>query len=204
MPKLIQKCFDYYGQCAARIGPDPMCQIQLHTSNLFLFQRRPESCCAKLVLIWSGWPDQVLDKHTWTGSKLVCKNHRAQFWQNTNIWLPVSHFQTRLHSYTDGSDHIMQNQPGSDLVLADCQASAERILSGSKPVARIIGPAFKLIQIGCKFDLACLLERYHSLPTVAWWVLWICYCSHKWHQTKIVPYVYLPVSYTHLRAHETA
>ena len=136
MPNLIQKCFDYYGQCAARIGPDPMCQIQLHTSNLFLFQRRPESCCAKLVLIWSGWPGQVLDKHTWTGSKLVCKNHRAQFWQNTNIWLPVSHFQTQLHSYTDGSDHIVQNQPGSDLVLADCQASAERSLSGSKPVGK--------------------------------------------------------------------
>ena len=29
------------------------------------------------------------------------------------------HFQTRLHS-TDSLDHIVQNQPGSDLVLAAC------------------------------------------------------------------------------------
>ena len=34
--------------------------------------------------------------------------------------LPVFHFGTRLHSSTDGPDHIVQNQAGSDLVLADC------------------------------------------------------------------------------------
>ena len=63
---------------------------------------------------------QVSAKRIWSGSKPVCKNHRAQFWQNTNGPLPLSHFQTRLHSFTDGLDHTVQNQTGSDWVLADC------------------------------------------------------------------------------------
>ena len=33
---------------------------------------------------------------------------------------PVSHFQTRFRSSTDVPDNIVQNQTGSDLVLADC------------------------------------------------------------------------------------
>ena len=40
------------------------------------------------------------------------------FWQNATHPLPVSHFQIRFHS--SGTDNIVQNQPGSDLVLADC------------------------------------------------------------------------------------
>ena len=44
----------------------------------------------------------------------------AGFWQNTTSLLPVSHFQTLLHYSIDGLDHIVQNQPRSDLVLADC------------------------------------------------------------------------------------
>ena len=46
------------------------------------------------------------------------------------------HFQTWLRSFTDGSDHIVQNQLGSDLVLVDCQVLARRIRSGSKPVCK--------------------------------------------------------------------
>ena len=34
--------------------------------------------------------------------------------------LPVSQFPTPLRSCTDTADQIVQNQPGSDLVLADC------------------------------------------------------------------------------------
>ena len=34
--------------------------------------------------------------------------------------LPVSYFQTQLRSSTDGLDHIVQSQPGSNLVPADC------------------------------------------------------------------------------------
>ena len=32
----------------------------------------------------------------------------------------VSHFQTRFHFSTEVQDNIVQNQPGSDLVLPDC------------------------------------------------------------------------------------
>ena len=34
--------------------------------------------------------------------------------------LPVFHFQTGFRSSTDVPDNIVQNQPESDLVLADC------------------------------------------------------------------------------------
>ena len=42
------------------------------------------------------------------------------FWQNAISPLPVSRFQTRFRSSTDVPDNTEQNQPGSDLVLADC------------------------------------------------------------------------------------
>ena len=42
------------------------------------------------------------------------------FWQDATNPLPVSHFQTRMRSSTDGPDQTVQNQTGSDLVLADC------------------------------------------------------------------------------------
>ena len=42
------------------------------------------------------------------------------FWQDATGPLPVSHFQTLFRSSTDVPDTIVQNQPGSDLVLADC------------------------------------------------------------------------------------
>ena len=67
-------------------------------------------------------------------------------------WVPVSgrtrparyqfpHFQTRLRSPADIPDNIVQNQPGSDLVLADCVRFWP---NGSGPeerrCARIIAP----------------------------------------------------------------
>ena len=45
---------------------------------------------------------------------------------------PISHFQTRMRSSTDGPHHLVQNHPGSDLLLADCQVLAKRIRPGSK------------------------------------------------------------------------
>ena len=73
-------------------------------------------------------------------------------WCSGTIWpgfrqdatgpLPVSHFQIRLHSFTNVPDNIVQNQPGSDLVLADCVRFWP---NGSGPeasqCARIIRPA---------------------------------------------------------------
>ena len=46
----------------------------------------------------------------------MSKNRQA--W-NTIGLLPVSQFQTRLRSPTAVPDHTVQNQPGSDLGLAD-------------------------------------------------------------------------------------
>ena len=42
------------------------------------------------------------------------------FWQDATGPLPVSHFQTRFRTSTDVPDTTVQNQPGSDSVLADC------------------------------------------------------------------------------------
>ena len=119
---LLMASYGHCSQCAARIRPDSIFLIQLPTSNLVLlfFQRRPGSYCAKPTWIWSGWPGQVLGKRILSGSKPVCKNQWVRFWQNANRLLPVSHFQTLLCSSTDGPDHIVQNQPGSSWVLANC------------------------------------------------------------------------------------
>ena len=111
--------------------PDPTSRIQF--GSVF-FQRRPGSNCAKPTRIRSGWPLQVWGKHIVFTSKPVYKNHQAWFWQKATGPLPVSHFQTRLRSSTDGPDHTVQYQPGSDLVLSDCQILAKRIRSGGKPV----------------------------------------------------------------------
>ena len=42
------------------------------------------------------------------------------FWKDATGPLPVSHFPTRFCSSTDVPDNTVQNQPRSDLVLADC------------------------------------------------------------------------------------
>ena len=42
------------------------------------------------------------------------------FWQGATGPLLVSHFQTRFRRSTDVPDNTVQNQPGSDSVLADC------------------------------------------------------------------------------------
>ena len=118
---MVTASYGHYGQHAAAAGPDRICRIRLLAcDSVPFFQRRPGSYCVAPARIRSGWPHQVLAKRIWSGSKPVCKNHRAQFWQNTNGPLPLSHFQTRLHSFTDGPDHTVQNQTGSDWVLADC------------------------------------------------------------------------------------
>ena len=59
------------------------------------------------------------------------------FWQDATGPLPVSSFQTRFRSSTDVPDNTVQNQPGSDLVLADrVRVLAKRIRSGRKPLCK--------------------------------------------------------------------
>ena len=60
----------------------------------------------------------------------------------------------------------MQNQPGSDLVLADCvrfwpENLIEKQAGVQKSLGLLLASGSKLIQTGCKLDLACLLGKCH-------------------------------------------
>ena len=84
----------------------------------------------------------------------MCRNHRARFLARANGPQPVSDFQTRFRSSTDDSDDMVENQHGSDLVLADCVGFWP---NGSGPetswCGRIIRPASgQLIRTGCQSD----------------------------------------------------
>ena len=119
--------------------PDPTPCIRF-SSVFFLFlffQRRYGSYCAKQTRIRSGWPGQGLAKHIWSRSKMVCRNHPARFLAKRN--LPATSFPLldSVPFSTDVTDNIVQDQPGSDLVLADCVSLlSKRIRSGSKPMCK--------------------------------------------------------------------
>lgn len=52
-------------------------------------------------------------------SCMVCKDHQACSSRLQLACYHFPHFQTQSRSSTDSLDHIVQNQPGSALVLAD-------------------------------------------------------------------------------------
>ena len=120
MPDPFRQRFGY-GQRAARIGSDRICLIRLPVSDSVRFskegmdlivQNRPGSDLDGLVRVWpntSGLEANRCAGIIWPG-----------FRQNATGPLQVSRFQIRLHSSTDVPDHIVQNQLGSDVVLADC------------------------------------------------------------------------------------
>ena len=134
MLHLIWKCF-------GRL--DRIRQMRLPASYLVpFFQRRPRWYSTKPAWIWSGLPSQVLAKFIWSGSKLV------------------SNFQSRMHSSTDSPDHIVQNQPRSNLVLA-VSGFGQMDMSGSKPVCKNPwADASEPIRIGCESDLAWFLAGF--------------------------------------------
>ena len=142
-------------------------RIQLPASNLVLnlFPRRPGSYCVKLARIHSGWPGQVLAIWIWFRSKPVCKNYWAQSRLNAAGLLPVPHSQTRLRSSTESPDHIVQNQPRSSLVLADCVRFGP---NGSSPEASRCARIIWRDSSQCfwaswsRSDLACLLGIMHT------------------------------------------
>ena len=74
-------------------------------------QNRPESYLDGLVRVWLNSSGL---KASWCAGIIG-----PGFWQDATGLLLVSHFQTRLPSSTDVPDNIVQNQPGSDLVLVD-------------------------------------------------------------------------------------
>ena len=63
--------------------PDPTSCIHF-SSGCCCFQRRPGSHCVKPTRIRSGWPGRRLAKHIWSGSNLVCMNHRTLFLAGRN------------------------------------------------------------------------------------------------------------------------
>ena len=64
------------------------------------------------------------------------------FLQVATSLLPVSDFQTWFCFYTNAPDNIVQNQPGSNLVLADCvRFRPSRSGPEASQCARIIQPA---------------------------------------------------------------
>ena len=162
-----------------------MCQIWLPTSiSVLLFSKKAWIilCKTNLDLIWmarSGFGQTRL--HIWSGSKLTCRNHRA--------W-----FLATVRSSTDVPDRTVQNQPGSNLVLADCVRFWP---NGSNPeaswCARIIWPTsgqcFQAnphwMQIGSGMftgKVSWFSVRIHSLQPLTWSCTW--FFKYLWHVFK--------------------
>ena len=141
MPDPIRKRFGYdqlwplLRACSQnRAGsymPDPTSRIRFRsvfsTEGMdHIVQNRPGSDVDGLVRICCGWPCQDL---MWMALSSGQEASRCAgiigpgFRQDATGPLPVSHFWIRFRSSTDVPDNIIQNQPGSDLVLADCVRS---------------------------------------------------------------------------------
>ena len=140
MPDPIRKRFGYGGQLrpacsqnrAGSYMPDPASfSVRFSKEGMgHTMQNRPGSDLDGLARVWlhsSGL------KASWCAGIIG-----PGFWQDATGLLLVSHFQTRLRSSTDVPDNSIQNQPGADLVLADCAGfwpNGSR-QSGSKPVCK--------------------------------------------------------------------
>ena len=107
--------------------PRPIRSHSCAEGSVHNVQNRPESNLDVLVRFWPNASGPEASQCT----RIIGPG----FWQDATSLLPVSHFQTRFRFCTDGSNHIMQNQPGSSLVFGClCQVLAKQIRSGSKPV----------------------------------------------------------------------
>ena len=86
---------------------------------------------------------------------------RPGFWQSATSRFPVSHFQIRLRSSTDGLDHIVQNQARSWCWLTVSgfgqTGPVQKQMSAQESSGPLLAKASKLIWIGCEWDPACLL-----------------------------------------------
>ena len=114
--------------------PHPF-QLRFYKEGMdHIVQNRPGSYLDGLVRVW---PNASGLEASWCARTIG-----PGFWQDATGPPPVSHFQTRFRSSTDVLDNTVQNQPGSELVLADCVRFWP---NGSGPeasrCARIIRPA---------------------------------------------------------------
>ena len=91
-------------------------------------------------------------------------------WQDATGPLPVSHFQTRFRSFRNVPDNIVQNQPGSDLVLAECVGFGQRdpvrkqanVQESSGPLLAI---ASQSIRTGCDSESGMFTGVPHHATT---------------------------------------
>ena len=129
-----------------------------HPIRFCFFLKKAWTILCKPTRVRSGWPGQVWVNASGPEASQCARIIEPGYWKNATSPLPVSHFQTRLYPSTDGPDPIMQNQPGSDSVLADCVRFWP---NGSGPeasrCARIIRTtssqyACQLIRTGCESD----------------------------------------------------
>ena len=125
----IRKHFGY-GQLSVQIiyaGSDSPHPFQFHFSKEGMghaVQNQPGSDLEGLARVWLNSSGL---KASWSAGIIG-----PGFWQDATSLLLVSHFQTQLCSSTDVLDNIIQNQPQSNLVLADC---ASLWPNGSSPEA---------------------------------------------------------------------
>ena len=87
MPDPIRKRFCYGQLLAVTASVQPESGRIVHAGSDFphpFFRRRHGSYCAKLTRIRSEWSGQGLAKRIWSGSKPVCRNHRARFLTGRN------------------------------------------------------------------------------------------------------------------------
>ena len=91
MPDPIQERFGYgrytSSQCAATVRLDYISRIRLPAFVWSILQRRPESYCAKVAWIQSGWPGQVWAKWIWCFFWLQCDVAFRCFARSWCVWL---------------------------------------------------------------------------------------------------------------------
>ena len=120
---------------SVQAGSGPNDRIYAGTCVVHIVQNLPGSDLDGLVRIW---PNSSGLEACWCAGIIG-----PGFWQDAIGPLPVSLFPTRFRFSTDVPDNIVQNQIGSDLVLAHCVRFWP---NGSCPpeasrCARIIRPA---------------------------------------------------------------
>ena len=147
--------------------PDPISSIRFSSFFCFSKELRHGPYFAKTTRIGSGRPGQGLAKliRFWSESKPVYRHHRVRFLAGCIGPLPVSHFQTLFPSSTDVPDNIVQNQPGSGLVLADSvsfgQTDPVRKRAGvQESSGQLLASASQPIRTGYESDRACLLGGF--------------------------------------------
>ena len=149
-----------------------------------IVQNRPGSDLDGLVRVWPNSPGL---KASWCAGIVG-----PGFWQDATGMLLVSHFQTRLRSSTDVPDNILQNQPGSDLALADC---ARFWPDGSGPEASQCARIIRPVSGRCfPADLARMRIGYGMFTGIVFSCLFDCFSSTVCVAKRIKYVMYYPFS----------